>query len=81
MNEHESTKFFALVRVASAARVAAVFIESHKAALIGNECTGDQYERAIKPLFVALNHAAAIPSPEPPITEEASKAYLAAIES
>jgi len=36
-------------------KTALIFIEQHKAALIGKECTGNEYENAIKPAFLALD--------------------------
>jgi hypothetical protein len=33
------------------------FIERHKAALIGNECTAEEYEAAVKPAVKAVRDA------------------------
>lgn len=41
----------------AAAKLALAFIEKHKAALIGNECTSEAYEQAITPACHAIADA------------------------
>lgn len=38
------------------------FVEQHKAALIGVECTSEEYEESVQPAFTALREAGLVPA-------------------